>query len=207
MRKPKTRRMRWLVDQEIQVGLGVRLALSMVGYLMLFLVIALVDPLIVLLSGSATEGARAAAGSELRGFLGSVIGPLLFATACMILHAVLILHRLAGPVLRFRQGFRSLEERDLTGDIHLRDGDMLGTLAEDHNRALSTLRGDLTAVRDEVEALATAARDDSGIGEVRRRRMDASLRKLEALVGGWRIDGARRDPAVSPREERQSVDA
>ncbi|MEN8148872.1 MAG: hypothetical protein ABFS86_03560 [Planctomycetota bacterium] len=206
MDNSKYRRTRWLVDHEIQVGLGLRLTLCMAGYLVLFLVVALVDPLIILLSGSASAGARTVAGRDLMGFLTAVAGPLLFATACMILHAVLILHRLAGPVLRFRHGLSCVEKRDLTEEVHLRHGDLLGSLAEDHNRAIAAVRADLATVRDEVEALAEVARDESGIEEIRRRRMDASLRKLETVVGAWRIDGAPAGRVESPREERRTVD-
>ena len=207
MENPNYRRSRWLIDHEIQVGLGVRLALCMAGYLALFLLVAVVDPLIVLLSGSASEGARDAAARDLTGFLTSTVGPLLIATACMILHAILILHRLAGPVLRFRSSFGGLEKRDLCDDVHLRHGDMLGTLAEDYNRAIEVLRTDLVAVRDEVESLAEATRDDGGLEEVRRRRMDTSLRKLETVVGAWRIDAAPANPAETPKQERRTVDA
>lgn len=207
MARKTYRRARWLIDSEIQIGLGLRLALCMAGYLALFLVVALVDPIIVLLSGSVSEGARQAAMHDATGFLRSTIGPLLFATACMILHAIIILHRIAGPVLRFRKSFDNIARGDLSSPVNLRHGDMLESLAEDHNLCLAVLREDLRQVRTEVENLKDASRDDSVLPEVRRRKIEAGLERLDTVVGHWRIDGVSTDRAGSPRPRREPADA
>jgi methyl-accepting chemotaxis protein len=150
--KPKFRRRLWLIDREIQVGMGVRLALCLAGYMALFMAFSLIDPVTTILSSDGTVTQREAAVGSIREFLSDSLAPLLIATACMILHSVLMLHRVAGPVLRFRRGFESFRGRDLTNPIQLRTGDMLGTLAAVHNEALETLRTDFVRLRQSSEA-------------------------------------------------------
>jgi len=201
MSRPKIRRRSWLIDKEIQVGLGVRLALCMAGYMALFLAVSLVDPIVTLVSSESTVMARNAAGFEIQRFLITMLGPLLFATACMILHTVLILHRLAGPVLRIRRGFEGLEERDLTGAIHLRKGDLLGSVAEKHNDALDALKADVAALRTEIGSLSDLVADGAQTDDGLRDGLRTHLARAEAILARYRLEGSSPDGTNSPVSE------
>ena len=77
MPKQKFRRRKWLINDEIQVGLAVRLSLLLVGYLTLFSLISLVDPIYVLLTAKAGSFELAAAKNEIGGFAGGIFPVLL----------------------------------------------------------------------------------------------------------------------------------
>ena len=185
MSKPRFRRREWLIDNEVQVGLGIRLALCLAGYLALFLSISLFDPISTVLWPGPDEAVRAAAAQRIRDFLSSTGGPLLIATACMILHSVLLLHRVAGPVLRLRRGFESIRDRDLTKPIHLRKGDLLNTAADRHNEAVATVRADVESLRREAEAALALLEGDAPDATALRQRLDA----IAAVARSYRVDG------------------
>jgi methyl-accepting chemotaxis protein len=183
--KKKHRRRLWLIDREIQVGMGVRMALCLAGYMALFMAFSLIDPVSTLLSSDPTAAEREEALAAIREFLSSSLAPLLIATACMILHSVLMLHRLAGPVLRFRRGFQSFRGRDLTNPIRLRTGDMLGTLAAVHNEALETLRTDFLRLRKSSEAALDLLEQD---GEPPVEELRQHLSTIGGIAGAYNME-------------------
>ena len=81
----KPRRRNWLIDSEIQVGLSIRLALCLAAYSSFFLAMSLIDPITTLFTARSEMVMRQAAAWELHRFLTTTAGPMLLATACMIL--------------------------------------------------------------------------------------------------------------------------
>jgi hypothetical protein len=187
------RRTKWLIDSDIQVRLATKFAVYLLSYLFIFCLIALMDPLVVLLTGSAEEVRYTAAKAEIGLFFDAMLMPLGFAVACMALHGVLLLHRLAGPVYRVRRTLESLAERDLTDQIHLRDGDFLKSVAGRANDCLSTVRMDVVAAREDVAAILAAAKDEAVVEPARR---------LDTLLASYRT-GSEAEPttAEEPVEE------
>jgi hypothetical protein len=155
MTSRRFRRTTWLIDTDIQVKLAVKFAACLMCYLVLFCVVALTDPLVALVSGESAE-IRNKAAAEIGEFLPTVLLPLGFAAACMVLHGILLLHKLAGPVYRLRRGLGALANRDLTDDIYLRQGDFLRSTVVEYNDSLTTIRMDLDAVREEADAILAA---------------------------------------------------
>jgi len=193
----KIRRRKWLIDNEIQVGLGVRLALCLAAYTALFLAVSLVEPVSTLFSSRADPAALQTARWELHNFLTSTIGPLLIATACMVLHSVLILHRLAGPVLRVRRGLGEIAERDLTGTIKLRKGDLLESVVGRHNEALAVLKRDMSNLAGEVVSADDLLADGAGMDDDVRGRIRTHLDRAAEILGRYRLDPAPSAPIES----------
>ena len=179
MSSQRFRRTRWLIDSDIQVRLTMKFAICMVCYLFLFCLIALVDPLIVMLSGSASEARFAAAKADVGVFLDAVLVPLAFAIACMILHGILVLHRLAGPIFRLRRGLGAVADRDLTDGIYLREKDLLKAVVGNYNDSLQTLRLDFQAAREEAQAVFDASHNES---------VREHAARLTEILNLWRLD-------------------
>jgi methyl-accepting chemotaxis protein len=179
MDKPRWRRRKWLIDSEIQVKLGVKFVFVLAGYLALFYVVVLLDPLIILMGAGGEAANWFAAHDQVQHFLSFTLTPMLFAMACMVLHAIIMFHRLAGPVYRFRRGFENLQQRDLTRPIQLRKGDLLTGLAEHHNAALERIRTDIEDLRVEINSARAA--DCTGA------ELDDRLRRMETILGRWQV--------------------
>jgi hypothetical protein len=165
MSKPKWRRRNWLIDSEIQVKLGVKFVFVLAGYLALFYVVVLLDPLIILMGAGGESANWFAAHDQIQHFLSFTLTPMLFAMACMILH--------------FRRGFENFENRDLTKPIHLRKDDLLTGLAENHNAALDRIKEDFESLRTEIDA----ARSTDCTGA----ELDDRLRRMETILGQWKV--------------------
>ena len=66
---------------------------------------------------------------------------ILFVTLIVIgLYGVFFLHRVAGPVYRFRQTFLRLNDGEIPGFVRLREGDFFGETAAEINRLLKRLQ-------------------------------------------------------------------
>jgi hypothetical protein len=155
------RRTQLLIDRDVQVRLSVRLALCLLGYVLMFCLISLGEPLLVLLGAVETDLTKEMALQIIYRFSSTILAPLLFAVACMILHGVLILHRLAGPVFRIRKALATLQDGDLTDRIHLRHRDYLVDLAATYNRSVERLSRDLEDARAGLRSAIERKPDDA----------------------------------------------
>ena len=125
---------------------------------------------------------------------------LLRALACMILHGVLLLHRLAGPVYRIQVGLEDLSKRDLSRKMFLRDRDYLKPMVGLFNGTVDRLKGDIEAASAETAAIRTAAEDRS---EKSQARLVEHLEKLEGILGAYRLEQdapAPAEAAAAPEE-------
>ena len=79
--------------------------------------------------------------SEVRYDLIARVSLVLFVTIIVIgFFGVFFLHRIAGPVYRFRRVLRSVAEGEIPGEFQLREGDFFRETAEELNRLLQLLR-------------------------------------------------------------------
>ena len=184
MSNARFRRRKWLIDSDIQVRLAAKFATYLLIYFCFFCLIALLEPAAILISGSASKAGSTAAQAEIRAFCETVIMPLGFAVACMTLHGVLILHRLAGPVFCLRRNLGLLADRDLTQGIHLRDGDYLQAVAARYNDTVQTFRMDIEGAREDIAAILEAATDEAVTGPAGR---------LERLFATYRTGSEARE--------------
>jgi methyl-accepting chemotaxis protein len=76
---------------------------------------------------------------------------LVLSTALVTAFVVILSHRIAGPLYRFRTVMEELANRRLAAHTRLRPDDQLGALSEPTGQALDTLRTDFTALRTDLD--------------------------------------------------------
>ncbi|MBK8231970.1 MAG: hypothetical protein IPK72_15615 [Candidatus Eisenbacteria bacterium] len=163
------RRRRFIVDPGLQFQL---LAVSF-GQVLFFgtvLSIGLFLPLVIqLLSGPLTSPATVRAADYFLNLHNTFWASSVLALVAILLHGVMVSHRIAGPLHRMRRVMRSLREGRIPTPIHLRAGDFLQAdvdevnlvLAELEARRLSdlTLAGSLENAIDRLGAARTQTGD------------------------------------------------
>ena len=83
------------------------------------------------------------------------VSAILFVTLVIIgLYGVFFLHRVAGPVYRFRQTFLRLNDGEIPHSIKLREGDFFGETASEINRMIRRLQFEKQKIKTLLELLA-----------------------------------------------------
>lgn len=175
MAAQRYRRRKWLIDTDIQVRLGVKLAFYVGVYLALFCLVALFEPILVLLKGGIDS---VTAHEEIVTILSAILLPLLLAVACMFVHGILILHRVAGPVYRIRRGLEALADGRLDEVMRLRQNDYLKDVAILYNDAVEKLRMDVEDARSETKAILESASED---------QVREHAQRLSEILGSYRV--------------------
>ncbi|MBK9796711.1 MAG: hypothetical protein IPP58_09470 [Holophagaceae bacterium] len=104
---------------------------------------------------------------------------LALSTALVTGFVVILSHRIAGPLHRFRIVMEELAERRLPEDARIRPKDQLGVLSESTGRALDTLQADLTTLRSQLARarVASMGGDGPAAGE--------ALAHMDATLSQW----------------------
>lgn len=111
--------------------------------------------------------------------------PVLF--VILAAHSVVISHRIAGPLVRFRRIFKEVAERDFSAKLKLRKKDYLEEDAEALNEMLGCLRSSVRSVRERATRLRTLLVDlqasASGKGDPALENLIAALLRAEEDLG------------------------
>jgi methyl-accepting chemotaxis protein len=104
--------------------------------------------------------------------------------------AVLLSHKIAGPVYRFSRAARSVSEGDLTQKVFFRRGDEFDDLRDDFNRMVEGVRAKVT--QDRHVARAALARLAALAGQADtpaplRQAFGEIVKELEAVGRGFRL--------------------
>lgn len=75
----------------------------------------------------------------------------------IVLHSILVSHRIGGPLYRFRSVFRAIGRGDLSMSVRLRRNDYAKVEAEELDRMISSLRNRVQRAQSDCESLADAA--------------------------------------------------
>ncbi|HJW43772.1 MAG TPA: hypothetical protein VJ463_04925 [Geothrix sp.] len=104
-------------------------------------------------------------------------------TALVTAFVVLLSHRIAGPLHRFRLVVEGLAGRRIAAHARIRPDDQLGVLSEATGRALATLGTDLAAAQASLGRARTAleAGDASATAQ--------AFRDLDGILSSWRTEG------------------
>jgi predicted PurR-regulated permease PerM len=94
-------------------------------------------------------------------------------------YGVLFLHRVAGPVFRFRQTLLKVNRGELPNDIKLREGDFFHDMAHDLNIILKRLRGEQEKISELKGKLSDIQR--TAISEDIRRKADEMKSVLDSF--------------------------
>ncbi len=140
--------------------------------------------------------------------------PLFFTLALLMLHSVLVSHRVAGPLLRFRSEFKAIGDGDLARTVRIRKRDYLMKEANAINQMLAALREKVanidTECRDAGAALTRvhqAAEDgdkprfDDAIAEAR-----ACLAAANETLGEFRLGRPGGEAADKMRKRETTVE-
>ncbi len=122
--------------------------------------------------------------------------PALFiALVLLAFHSVLLSHRIAGPLYRFRSVLRTVAEGDLSVRVRIRPTDYLTREADLLNAAIGSLRQKISGIEEQSTALRAAfselkrtLEDGSreGIDEMLE-EVDTGMAYLETCLGQFRV--------------------
>jgi methyl-accepting chemotaxis protein len=179
MKKGWPRRRRLLIG-----GLQYRLlAINIVSFLLTLAVFvaALFGPLILELNfGTLTPFEERALANQFLALHSLAWPPLILMFVLLVLSSIVISHRIAGPLYRFRQVFKAIAGGDLSVRVHLRRRDYLKREAASCNTMIASLKERLQRLNRERRRL-RASLDDL-VGGIQNARAEEIEWKVKALA-------------------------
>ncbi|MDH3216474.1 MAG: methyl-accepting chemotaxis protein [Candidatus Krumholzibacteria bacterium] len=129
--------------------------------------------------------------------------PLFGAFLLLVLHNIVVTHRIAGPLYRFRRYFEAVGEGDLSSPIRVRNSDYLKPDAKIATRMVESLREKIARVEEELEQanavwidLGRALRDGAPAGlQQKIGKMGDGLEQCSASLRVFKTGGAPTDSA------------
>lgn len=113
--------------------------------------------------------------------------PLLGAFILLVLHNILVTHRVAGPLYRLRRYLKAVGEGDLSAPMKVRESDYLHKEAEVTSRMVESLREKIVCVEDELDRTKRACAElKSACADM---APDDVMRKIDAV--GDHLDACR----------------
>ena len=100
-------------------------------------------------------------------------------TVCVTAFVILLSHRIAGPLYRFRAVLDELAERRIPAHTRIRPGDQLHGLAQSFTVAVDNLEADLNALKDAADALRAA----HSAGDLQ--AQEPAIAELERVMDTW----------------------
>jgi len=172
---------------------------------------ALFAPVIIdLVSGDMSSPVVQEAAREFLVLHSRIWMPLLGALVLLVLHNILMTHRIAGPLYRFRRYFKTVGEGKLASTMHVRDRDYLRKDAEVISEMVESLRNKVALVAEHVERAnedwgrlrsalpVEAANDLSGKIDIMEGRLESCRRSLAGFELGTAVAPPPGDPAAEP---------
>ncbi len=157
------KRRRFLIDRLQYRLLGIHLFhLTCITFLFL---IAIFVPVILALYGSSSPEQIEQASAEFLGLHKRIWPAVPLALILISVHSILVSHRIAGPLYRFRKVFEAVERGDLSIRAVIRDKDYLGREADSLNQMIDGLEARVRSV-------------DASVGEVH-----GAWTRLQAVLG------------------------
>lgn len=129
-----------VVNKGFQLGIAVTIVMWIFTYLILFSMIVVTAPVIFAVLGSGPLPSVSAVYHDFLSVFARLTVPLILTLLILGVHATIYLHRIAGPIHRFKLWLRGVREGDLKTEVHLRKTDLLKDLAEEMNETLFFLR-------------------------------------------------------------------
>jgi methyl-accepting chemotaxis protein len=145
----KLRRKRYLIDKKLQLRL---LVYNIIYFLIIVSVIGvgLFLPLVIELSDGNLDIMQQGVVADKILYLHSRLGPVLLVIFLVFgVHSLLVSHKIAGPLYRFRATFQQVAEGDLSKVIGIRKGDFLLNEQAKIEEMISALRAKLSIVKRE----------------------------------------------------------
>lgn len=148
--------------------------------ILLIFAAALFLPLILKLrSGSASIIEQGELAGQFLALHARVWPAMLIVFVLLALHSILVSHRIAGPLYRFRKVFGVVARGDLSVRANLRKGDYLGKESESLNEMIASLRAKIESIQShhiEMQTVLTALKQS-----IERGSIEDMHRQLEEL--------------------------
>ncbi|MEN8148717.1 MAG: hypothetical protein ABFS86_02770 [Planctomycetota bacterium] len=140
---PKQRRKQVVVDKRFQLGVAATIVIWMFSYLMLFSMFVVVAPVIFRMATGGQLPTVLEVYEDFRSIFARLIVPMTLSLTILGIHAVLFLHRVAGPAYRFKMWLKGVRDGDLVHGCYLRRADMLKDVASAMTETVEVLREDV----------------------------------------------------------------
>lgn len=166
------------------------------GYLVAYSVILaalLMGPLVLEFGAEPQSGVEQRQAAVQLLYLHARILPAIALALCVFaIHGIFFSHRIAGPLYRFKQIFRSVKAGDVPSGVHLREKDFLQDEALELGHMLTSLRTRLGEIRAHHERLEHGwALLQRALHSGRAEDIDQRLAEVEAALGELGLQVAR----------------
>ena len=179
------RRRKFILDKKLQLGLLVA-SLCYVAFYLIATGAALFLPVILELRASNPDSSQAYVLAKSFLYLHGHFWPVaLLSLVAVALHSVLLTHKVAGPLYRFRRIFAALKNGTVPGPQRLRRGDFLETEMQLINEMLESFRSRLVDAQEAQAAL------NRSLADIARRTAVCSDEELKSLVRDLEAQGER----------------
>lgn len=210
MAQKRYRRTQKIVDAKFQLRLG----LHLIGWLYLYVVVVAVavnlPALKALLLSGGTDADYVEAIMAVRNFSRFVLVPLVVTFLAMAGHAIVLTHRIAGPMYRVKVVLREMAQRRFPERVTFRTKDFLHDVAEEMTTTTQALREDQQRMLRMNDETRTAARrladllrsgaDPELLAALADETVAATERLERHLAGAARIDTETADGDGAPAE-------
>ena len=98
-------------------------------------------------------------------------------------------HKIAGPLYRLKAELEKMRGGDFSSDIHIRTKDQLQKLASEFNDMRVGLKGSITTIKDDWNAVKTRLRDvRQGLSEEDKKSISNSIEKIDTELSRFKTD-------------------
>ena len=168
-----------LIDRDFQLRFILRLGGALCFYLLLFLVISVVAPVVFTFLGDPPEWALMETAFRVEVLLRLMLAPLVCTFLCLFVHGVMETFRIAGPNYRYKAVMRDMARLRLPRGVATRKGDLLQDTTAEFDRALVAIHDQIAAVRD--DARQAAEKTGAALGALRGEAAEEAFAALDAL--------------------------
>lgn len=128
--------------------------------------------------------------------------------ALLILHSLVVSHRIAGPIYRFRNTLSSIADGDLARLISFRKNDYLGYAAEDINKLVESFVARIKDLRDKHQAARAACidlqrslRDRRPEVTEKEQELSARMLAIERWIDQFKLPSEDDEPIGPPEDD------
>jgi len=169
------------IDREIQGRLAITVVRNALVYLFLLALFIFVPLAIRLNDGDSGPELHEAANAFLA--LHEHFWPAILLLLIVIgIHSIRVSHRMVGPVYRFKETLKGIQNNDLSYTINLRDGDFFVDLMDEINKMTLSLRSGLQELKDKEGEMRHAIADLNA-------KLDKGERSTEVLKASTLLIG------------------
>jgi len=186
-----------LIDRDFQLRFILRLGGALCFYLLLFLVISVVAPVVFTFLGDPPEWALMETAFRVEVLLRLMLAPLVCTFLCLFAHGVMETFRIAGPNYRYKVVMRDMARLRVPRGVATRKGDLLQDTTDEFDRGLVAIHDQIASAREEMRL--AVEKTHAALGSTRGEAVEeayAALGSLERKLAAFELVG--RAPVCEP---------